>query len=169
MAVIHVFLDADPALAGVIADVPITNAGITSMDGKLSTLISSNASILADTATIDTQTAAISTKLPSSVGPKNNADSLSVVDVPNTAFLATAVTAGTAAVPVPATPLANRRTLQYFNKGTVTHFLGGSAVTASTGTPVEPNQSALFQAGPGAILYVITSIAAENGRALEIA
>jgi hypothetical protein len=108
-------------------------------------------------------------QIPTALGPATPAASLAVTQVANTSHLATAVTVGVAAVALPASALANRKRLTYYNNGTVTHYIGGSGVTTSTGVPIGPGQSYSDDLGPGAVLYAIAAVAGQNGRVVEAA
>lgn len=79
--------------------------------------------------------------------------------------LATAVTVATSAVALPASALANRKSLCVYNNGSAQVFLGGSAVTTSSGLPLGAGASYCDDVG-SSTLYAI-SAGSVNVRVLE--
>ena len=76
--------------------------------------------------------------------------------LPDLSCLATAVTVGITAVPLPATNhLSSRKALEVYNNGTVAIYIGGSAVTASTGIPIAAGEFYSCEIGR-ARLYAIS-------------
>jgi hypothetical protein len=96
--------------------------------------------------------------------------SLKVVDMPNIAVLATAVSVDTTAggTALPATPLANRRQIIIQNQGAKSIFVGPTGVTATTGVEVPKQSAAEFNAGPGVAFFAITSTGTADVRVLEL-
>lgn len=86
----------------------------------------------------------------------------------NLATLATAVTAGVIALPLPAAALANRRAIVVYNNGSVPIYIGDALVTTATGIPLAVGQSIALNVGPGALVYAISGSATQNVRCLEI-
>ncbi|MGV8130854.1 MAG: hypothetical protein ACP5N7_02010 [Candidatus Pacearchaeota archaeon] len=89
-----------------------------------------------------------------------NADgSINVVSsdyVPNGAILATAVSADdTAAKPLPATALTARRVIDVQNRGPHSIFVGGSAVSTTSGVEISKGGNKEFEVGPSQIVYAI--------------
>lgn len=75
----------------------------------------------------------------------------------NIGLLATAVTVGTSATPLPETPLEYRRALVVHNNGSNTVFLGDNTVTISTGLPLAAGEKIAFdiQGNPNVEVYAV--------------
>ena len=85
-----------------------------------------------------------------------------------TSVLATAVSVGTTATPLPAAALTNRRSLMVCNNGGAVVYVGPSGVTTATGYPLFPRQALALETG-GLIVYAIAATSGNNVRVLEIA
>ena len=85
-------------------------------------------------------------------------------------FLTTAVSVGTTATALPASNLANRRSIiVYNNDASADLYIGGSAVTTSTGVPVSAGSySPPVDAGNSMTLYGIVASGTVNVRVLEM-
>lgn len=82
--------------------------------------------------------------------------------------LATAVTVGTSATPLPATALTQRRSLIVYNNSANTIYIGGVDVTTSTGLPIDANMySPPIDAGQHMIVYAVAG-SSSNVRVLEV-
>lgn len=83
--------------------------------------------------------------------------------------LTTAMTVGTSVTALPASSLANRRgILVYNNDSSTTLYIGGSAVTTSTGMPIPPlSYSPALDLGPNMIVYGIAG-SSINIRVMEL-
>lgn len=98
--------------------------------------------------------------------------SLPSVAVSNGGGTQAAITIGTTAVliNVSGTNLSNRVSLTLFNNSLLVWYWGyTNAVTTSTGTPIQPNQVVEWLVGPSTNVYVITTLASQNGRVTEAA
>ena len=82
--------------------------------------------------------------------------------------LATAVSVGTTATPLPASALANRRAVMIYNNGAAIIYLGGSGVTTTAGFPLLPGQAVTLEVGTLAVYGRVASGTVE-ARILEVA
>lgn len=96
--------------------------------------------------------------------------SVKVVDMPNIAVLATAVSVDTTAggVALPASSLAFRRIISIQNRGDKSIFVGPSGVTTATGTEIPKGASAEFNAGPTVAFFGITASGTADVRVLQL-
>lgn len=93
-------------------------------------------------------------------------------DSPNISVLATKVTVGATAVPLPAVALAGRRDIVLKNASSNPVWLGGAAVTtsgATEGVKLEKGGSYSARLGEFAIMYAIASGAGNDVEVMEIA
>lgn len=82
--------------------------------------------------------------------------------------LTTSLAVGTTATAIPTAVLSSRKSCIVYNDGTATIYLGGSAVTTSSGLPVgTADYSPSFDLGT-TILYGICSTAGGTARILEV-
>lgn len=83
--------------------------------------------------------------------------------------LATAVTVGTSAVALPASPLSGRRTLlvQSDISNSAYIYVGGSGVTSSTGIILTSGQTVALDVA-GAAVYAIAGAASQTVRIIEV-
>jgi hypothetical protein len=82
--------------------------------------------------------------------------------------LSGARTVGTTATAIPASSLSDRKSLILYNNGTSTIYLGGSAVTSSTGLPVgTADYSPSFDLG-SSVLYGVAGTAGGTVIVLEV-
>lgn len=82
---------------------------------------------------------------------------------------ASAVTVTATAAPLPATALADRRSMTIYNNGAVTIYVGGSTVTSTTGIPVGAGLwGPSLDVGPLNLLYAITASGTSDVRVLEM-
>lgn len=87
--------------------------------------------------------------------------------------LATVVSVGTSAVPLPASALSNRRTIivQADSANTASIYIGGSAVTADAastgGLVLDKGESLALDAASGDIVYAIGGASSQKVRCLE--
>jgi hypothetical protein len=79
-----------------------------------------------------------------------------------------AVTVGTSAAALPASALANRRTVTVYNNGSATIFLGPSGVLTTTGLPVTAGSAFSLDLAAGVVLYGISGSAGQDVRVLEV-
>lgn len=89
--------------------------------------------------------------------------------VGDSGFKATQATVTNTAAQLASTALTNRNSMSVANLGSVTVFLGGAGVTATTGFPVFPNTSLPFDASATAAVYAITSTGSAVVAILELA
>lgn len=97
---------------------------------------------------------------------------LKVVDIANSSVLQAQVTVGTTAVALPASPLANRKSLVIQNTSSATIFIGSATVTtsgATVGIQLLKGGSMEIDAGPSCIVYAIAGSAGNNIAVLEMA
>ena len=85
-----------------------------------------------------------------------------------TTILATAVSVGTSATALPASVLANRRSVMAYNNGAAIIYLGGSGVTTATGFPLLPGQAVTLEVGTLAVYGRVLTGTVE-ARILEVA
>lgn len=80
------------------------------------------------------------------------------------------ITVTTTAVPLPVTPLENRRALVIHNNGSVAAYIGGSDVTAANGLPLAAAEKIAIdiQGNSNVAIYAITGSTADI-RILELA
>ena len=78
-----------------------------------------------------------------------------------------AVTIADSPTKIPATPLANRRSLFLRNNGTATIFLGDDAVTTTDGYPLKPNESLPMNIEDDLDVYGIVASGTQNLRIFE--
>jgi hypothetical protein len=90
-------------------------------------------------------------------------------DAPNVSLLAAAITVGTTAVALPASPLAGRTRLLIQNRGGQSIFVGGSSVTTSSGMEVTKGATMTLEAGPALAFYAISGSPGNDIRIIEIA
>lgn len=93
------------------------------------------------------------------VVPKSGAAGVYVWDIPKDVFnpVTTAVSCATTATAAPASILTNRKTLTVINNSTATIYLGGSAVTTSTGIPLLPGASFMDDVSNATYYCIVTS------------
>ena len=84
------------------------------------------------------------------------------------ALAAAAVSVGTTATPLPASALANRRSMMIYNNGAAIIYLGGSGVTTATGFPLLPGQAVTLEVGTLAVYGRVLTGTVE-ARILEVA
>jgi hypothetical protein len=94
--------------------------------------------------------------------------SLKTVDQPNISILGTAVTVTNSATALPASALANRRTVIIQNRGNNSIFIGPSGVTTANGVEVPKYSSMELSAGPSIALYGITAAGTADVRVTEL-
>ena len=81
---------------------------------------------------------------------------------------ATAVTVGTTATALPATPLSGRYAVSIVNNSTSTVYLGGSDVTAASGYALYKYDSMDIDLDDETIIYAIVSAGTADVRVLEV-
>lgn len=88
----------------------------------------------------------------------------------NGSVLTTQIQLGSTVTATPAIPLTNRRSLQLYNNGAGTIYIGGSTVTAANGIPVPSGSySDIIDAGVHMTLYAISAAGQNNDvRVLEV-
>lgn len=103
-----------------------------------------------------------------SVVPTAGATGVYVWDIPKDVFnpVTTAVSCASTATAAPASILTNRKTLTMMNNSTVTIYLGGSAVTTSTGIPLLPGASFMDDVS-NSTYYCIVASGTADLRVLE--
>lgn len=94
--------------------------------------------------------------------------SLKVVDIPNIAVVAAAVTVTTSATALPASAAANRRSIVIQNRGNNPIFVGPSGVTTASGIEIPKGGSYEAEAGPTVAFYGITATGTADIRVLEL-
>jgi hypothetical protein len=94
--------------------------------------------------------------------------SLKVVDIPNIAVVAAAVSVTTTATALPTTPATNRRSIVIQNRGDKPIFVGPSGVTTSSGIEIPKGGSYEAEAGPTVAFYGITASGSADIRVLEL-
>jgi hypothetical protein len=102
----------------------------------------------------------------------SNQNSIPISDLSNAGGTQSALTVGTTAVElkVGASPLANRKVATFFNNSNAIIYYGyTSAVTTTTGTPIQKNQLLGWAVGPSTSIYLIAGSAANDGRITESA
>ncbi len=170
-ASLPVVIASDDARIGILTETaPATDTASSGLNGRLQRIAQRLTSLIA--------------LLPASLGAKAGAASLSVVPATDAAFtvsqpglsggiLQSVTTVGTAAVALPATPLAGRATMLVQNVGATTIYLGSSTVVASTaaagGIQLLPGQSVPISLAAAVILYAISSAAGGLVACLELA
>ena len=97
------------------------------------------------------------------------ANPLPVAEAALTALLDATVAVGLAAAPVPALPLAARRSIQIENIGGKPIYVGASGVTVATGVKLNPGSVWEKECGPSCVVYAISGTAAQEVRVLEFA
>lgn len=91
-------------------------------------------------------------------------------DAANRLSKATAISLGTSALPLPATPLAGRVEVTVQNLSNVDIYIGDSAVTSASGTKISKGGSGTYKLGEGCLLYAIAAAGTGNDvRVLELA
>jgi hypothetical protein len=90
-------------------------------------------------------------------------------DAPNTAINYEEINVTTTATPIPAAPLAARKTIRVSNRGNRPVFVGDASVLATDGYPIESGQEEEFLVGPGIALNAITAAGAVDVRIFEVA
>ena len=82
-------------------------------------------------------------------------------------ILASTTSVTTTATAIPATALSGRRSMVIHNNGTVTVFLGSSAVTTSNGLPLAAAEKQGLDLDDGVVLYGIVASGTADVRTLE--
>lgn len=85
----------------------------------------------------------------------------------NGTFTGSSTTVTTTATAIPSSNATDRRSIILKNEGAVTVYLGGSAVTSSTGFPLEAGDTLPLDLGNDIILYGITASGSADVRTLE--
>lgn len=88
-------------------------------------------------------------------------------DPPSVACTSAATTVGQTAVPLPATNLANRRTITIHNNGTDYVYIGASGVVTGTGLPIPPGGMRGYDFGAQVQLYAISPTNGQDVRTFE--
>lgn len=187
--------------ADVLAELLDQGTTLDAILADTATIDSNIAAILADTATIDSNLASL-TKLEDAVHSSGDAGiqalavrkdtqgsnaadgdytslqtwsegSMKVVDIANGSILQQQVTVTNTAAAVPATPLANRKSLMLQNTGANKLYIGSATVTSSgatTGIELPANSFMELEVGPAVAVYAIkVGAAANNLNVLEMA
>lgn len=82
-------------------------------------------------------------------------------------LFSSAVSVTTVATKLPAVPLSQRLTCLIYNNGSEPVYIGGSGVTTSSGTPINPNSSLSFAVEDGVDIYGVVATGPTNVRVLE--
>lgn len=152
------------------AAVPVTdNAGSITVDAPVGTPVFAR---LSDGAAALVGQKAMAASLPVTVASDQTSLQVTPASLTGTTK-STVVTVGTTAAALPATPLANRRTIlvQSDSANTANIFLGGSGVTSGTGTTagivLKAGESMTLDAST-ALVYAISTTASQLVRVLEV-
>lgn len=94
---------------------------------------------------------------------------LLINDACNIGMSQAAVTVGTSAVALFASPLANRKRVIIQNRGSASIFVGASGVATTDGIEVSKGGSLALEAGVACALYAISTSAGNNVRVIQLA
>jgi hypothetical protein len=76
-------------------------------------------------------------------------------------------TVNTTATIIPSTAASGRRSIEVYNNGSNTVFLGNSSVTTSTGMPLVAGGNKAYDLDDSVVLYGITASGSSDVRSLE--
>ena len=94
---------------------------------------------------------------------------LPVVETASGAVLSTAVTVGTSATAVPASPLSGRKAVVIHKNGAAIVYLGGASVNTSNGFPIPAGATGMaISLDSSVTLYCISGSAGQDVRVLEV-
>ena len=119
--------------------------------------------------TLATSTSADGDYTPFKVNAEGSLYTATTLSPPNTAFASAAVSIDTTVggVAIPASPLANRKTMIVQNEGNTIIYLGPSGLTTSTGLALGKRKTIELELGPSALLFGIVGSGTQSVRAFE--